>query len=108
MSNEVNSSTENPIVTDNEFLEEIKRDLQITWTDTDTDEIIKKYIKEGVEVLQNDVDPSLTKIIDFNEDNEARGLLSTYIRYAWNKSEEFFIDNNLERILKLEVRYGKD
>lgn len=88
---------------DPEFLKEIKRDLQITWTDDDTDKILTSYIKDGVEVLQNDVGTS----IDFDDDEIARGLLRTYVRYAWNKSEEFFIENNLERILKLEVKYGK-
>lgn len=87
-----------------ELLKEVKRDLQITWTDDDTDKILASYIKDGIEVLQNDVGTS----IDFNNDDMARGLLRTYVRYAWNKSEEFFIENNLERILKLEVKYGKN
>lgn len=86
------------------FLEETKKELQITWLDEDTDAILTKYTKEGVEVLQDDVGTS----IDFDEDEIARALLSTYVRYAWNKSEEFFIENNIERILKLEVKYGKD
>ncbi len=92
----------------NNFLDEIRKDLQITWDDNDTNEILMQYIKDGMEVIQNDVDPSHTKVINFDIDNEARGLLRTYVRYAWNKSEEFFIANNLERILKLEVKYGKD
>lgn len=94
-------------VSDN-FLDEVRKDLQITWDDDDTNEILIQYIKDGMEVLQNDVDPSYTKVINFDIDNEARGLLRTYVRYTWNKSEEFFISNNLERILKLEVKYGKD
>ncbi len=87
-----------------ELLVEVKNDLQITWTDEDAEYNLKKYIKDGIEVLQNDVGTS----IDFEEDEMARGLLRTYVRYAWNKSEEFFIENNLERLLKLEVKYGKD
>lgn len=87
-----------------EFLDEVRRDLQITWEDLDTDTNLANYIKDGVEVLENDVGTS----IDFDQDEEARGLLRTYVRYAYNKSEEFFIENNLSRILKLEVKYGKD
>lgn len=86
------------------FLDETKKELQITWSDEDTDANLMEYIKEGIEILQDDVGTS----IDFDEDKIARALLSTYVRYAWNKSEEFFIENNLERILKLEVKYGKD
>ena len=89
---------------DDEFLKEVKRDLQITWEDEDTERVLSSYIKTGVEVLQNDVGTS----IDFDKDDIARGLLRTYVRYAWNKSEEFFIENNLEMLLKLEVKYGKD
>lgn len=89
---------------DDEFLKEVKRDLQITWEDEDTARVLSSYIKTGVEVLQNDVGTS----IDFDKDDIARGLLKTYVRYAWNKSEEFFIENNLEMLLKLEVKYGKD
>lgn len=89
---------------DEEFFKEVKRHLQVTWDDDDTNLTIADYIKDGVEVLQEDVGTS----IDFDKDEIARGLLRTYVRYAWNKSEEYFIENNLERILKLEVKYGKD
>ena len=87
-----------------DFLEEARREVQVTWEDEDADIRLADYIKDGVEVLQNDVGTS----IDFDNDEMARGLLRTYVRYAWNKSEEFFIENNLERILQLEVKYGKD
>lgn len=89
---------------DEEFFKEVKRHLQITWDDDDTNLTIGDYIRDGVEVLQDDVGT----LIDFDKDDFARGLLRTYVRYAWNKSEEYFIENNLERILKLEVKYGKD
>ena len=89
---------------DEEFFKEVKRHLQITWDDDDTNLTIGDYIRDGVDVLQEDVGTS----IDFDNDEVARGLLRTYVRYAWNKSEEYFIENNLERILKLEVKYGKD
>lgn len=93
----------NEIIDDKEFLEEAKREVDVTWYDEDTNNKISGYIENGVEVLQNDVGTS----INFYEDSEAKALLKTYIRYAWNKSEEFFITNNIERILKLEVKYGK-
>ena len=54
-------------------------------------------------MLQNDVGTS----INFDEDLQARGLLKTYVRYVWNNSEEYFIENNLQNLLKLEVKYGK-
>ena len=95
---------DNVIKEDNEFLQEVKRHLNITWNDDETDNKIKDYIKQGVEVLQSDVKTS----IDFENDDVARGLLKTFCRYAWNNSEEYFIENNIHYILKLEVRYGKN
>ena len=95
---------DNVIKEDNEFLQEVKRHLNITWNDDETDNKIKDYIKQGVEVLQSDVKTS----IDFENDDIARGLLKTFCRYAWNNSEEYFIENNIHYILKLEVRYGKN
>lgn len=86
------------------LFEEIKRSLNITWSDEITDENVKNYIKDGIEFLQNDVKNS----IDFTKDTEAKKLLKTYCRYARNNSEEYFVDNNLSEILKLEVRYAKD
>ena len=53
--------------------------------------------------MQNDV----TTKIDFKKDFLARKLLKTYCRYERNCSEEYFIENNLQDILKLEVIYGK-
>lgn len=94
---------DNKIKEDDEFLEEVKNDLNITWKDDETDNKVRGYIKQGVEVLQDDVKAS----IDFYDDNIARGLLKTFCRYAWNNSEEYFIENNLNYILKLEVKYGK-
>lgn len=86
------------------LFEEIKGRSNITWSDELTDKNVKDYIKEGIEFLQNDVKNS----IDFTKDIEAKKLLKTYCRYARNNSEEYFVDNNLSEILKLEVKYAKD
>lgn len=101
---EIKNTSLQKVEAETTFLELVKRDLQITWTDKETEKALIDYIEDGMEVLQNDVGTS----INFNDDKLAKGLLRTYVRYAWNKSEEYFISNNLERILKLEVKYGKD
>lgn len=86
------------------LFEEIKQSLNITWSDEITDTNVKNHILEGIGFLQNDVKNS----IDFTKDIEAKKLLKTYCRYARNNSEEYFVDNNLSEILKLEVKYAKD
>lgn len=99
----IDGDIENDIATDEDFIEEVKRTLNITWTDDDTDASIIDYIKNGVALLQNDVH----SYINFKTDILARKLLKTYCRYERNNSEEYFIENNLQDILKMEVRYGK-
>ena len=94
---------ENEIEKDEKFLKEVRRSLNITWEDEITNSNIKDYIKNGVAILQNDV----KSVIDFDVDILARKLLKTYCRYERNNSEEYFIENNLQDILKLEVKYGK-
>lgn len=100
----INGDIENDITIDEDFFKEVKRTLNITWNDDDTDLSVKDYIKNGVAVLQNDVGC----YINFNTDILARKLLKTYCRYERNNSEEYFIENNLQDILKLEVKYGKE
>lgn len=97
------NNVENKIIENKEFFEEVKRVLGISWEDNDTDSNIKEHIKDGVAILEEDV----KSVIDFTSDFLARRLLKTYCRYAWNNSEEYFIENNLHYILKLEVKYGK-
>ena len=99
----IDGDIENDIATDEDFIKEVKRTLNITWDDDETDASVTDYIKNGVALLQNDVQ----SYINFNTDILARKLLKTYCRYERNNSEEYFIDNNLQDILKLEVRYGK-
>lgn len=94
---------DNEIINDADFNAEVKRTLNITWNDQDTNLSVKDYIKNGVALLQNDVG----SYINFNTDILARKLLKTYCRYERNNSEEYFIENNLQEILKLEVKYGK-
>lgn len=95
---------ENNFKNDEELFKDAKSECNITWQDEDTDKKIRNAINQGIDVLQNDVGTS----IDFDEDLQARGLLKTYVRYVWNNSEEYFIENNLQNLLKLEVKYGKN
>ena len=95
---------ENGIINDKDFIDEVKRSLNITWNDDNTNSSVDDYIRNGVAVLENDVKAN----INFNNDILARKLLKTYCRYERNNSEEYFIENNLQDILKLEVQYGKE
>ena len=95
---------ENEIIYNEDFIDEVKRNLNITWNDENTNASVQDYIRNGVAVLENDVKSD----INFNTDILARKLLKTYCRYERNNSEEYFIENNLQDVLKLEVQYGKE
>lgn len=86
-----------------EFLEDIKLVLDVTWNEDVTNKKIVNIIIDGMNYLENDVDST----INFKEDFLAIKLLRTYCRYAWNNAEEYFIENNIQDILKLEVEYAK-
>ena len=58
----------NDIKSDDEFFKEVKRTVGITWEDEATDNNVRDYIRQGVEVLQNDVGTS----IDFEKDDSKR------------------------------------
>ncbi len=86
------------------LLEDIKIVLDVTWNEEITNKKITNIIVDGINFFNEDV----KSIIDFEKDPLAFKLLKTYCRYAWNNSEEYFIENNLADILKLEKKYGKN
>ncbi len=86
-----------------ELEEEVKRFLDITWDDEDTKKSINEYIKYAKQDLSNLVG---TEEIDFEKDILARELLLNHCRYQRNKDIEFFEDNFLKKIRRLQLNYA--
>ncbi len=86
----------------NKLKDEVKRYLDITWADEDTEKDVDEYIEEAKQYL-NDTTGSN---INFEEDRSARELLKNYCRYQKNKDIEFFEDNFAKKLHALRFKYA--
>lgn len=87
------------------YFEEIKRHLDITWDDEDTNLTIRDYIIDGQNHLKT---MSGDSAIDFNTDIEAKRLLKEYCRYARNYSIEAFNHNFQDDLLRFQIAHAVD
>lgn len=83
------------------MLEELKIYLNITWDDEDIDKKLKLLIlesKEAINILMG-IDVDYSKV-------EFKELLFNRIRYAYNNSLEYFLENFRQDILLLQLKVG--
>ena len=97
------------MVTD-KLIELVKRELKITWSDTDTDAEVEALVSDAVPALAfklgiRDAD------IDFETPGQERRLFLNYCYYIYDDMPEEFDGAYLSEILQLrskyEVKYGK-
>lgn len=84
------------------LINEVKRHLDITWNDEDTEENVKEYIKYAKQCLNEAVGTD----IDYDTDLNARKLLLNHCRYQKNKDDEFFEENFSKSINNLRFKYA--
>lgn len=98
------------MVTD-KLIELVKRELKITWTDTDTDAEVEALVSDAVPALAfklgiRDAD------INFETPGQERRLFLNYCHYIYDDMPEEFDGAYLSEILQLrskyEVKYGKE
>lgn len=87
---------------ENILKEEVKRYLDITWTDADTEKDVDEYITEAKQYLNE----TTGSTIDYDKDITARGLLKDYCRYKRNKNIEFFSHNFQTALYNLRFKYA--
>lgn len=83
-------------------LEEIKKEQQIS--PFFNEEILKKYIKEA----EYDINYTVGKTIDYDEDLTARTLLKTFVLYANHKRLAEFKELYGGDYAKLQIKYNRD
>lgn len=84
------------------MLEEVKRQLNITWQDEDIDNKLQDLIRQSQKAIQ-----TLTGTeINFEENEDAKELLINRIRYAYNNAIEYFEQNFHGEILRLQLIEG--
>lgn len=82
--------------------DEVKRYLDITWTDADTEKNVDEYIATAKGYLNETTGAD----IDFDEDLTARSLLKDHCRYQRNRDIEFFENNFLKSLTALRFKYA--
>lgn len=82
--------------------DEVKRHLDITWTDADTEKDVNEYIATAKQYLNETTGAD----INFDEDLTARSLLKDHCRYQRNKDIEFFETNFLKSLTALRYKYA--
>ena len=86
----------------NKVLEEIKAEQQISpYFD---DSALTNYIKEG----EYDINNAVGKIVDYEEDLEARSLLKNYVLYANHKRLAEFKELYRGEYAELQIKYNRD
>lgn len=88
----------------NELTELVKRKLNITWSDTDTDARIEQIIEDAKSEIADKVgiaDPEF----DFAKASQERKLLLAYCFYEWNHALDEFQINYAEDILQARERW---
>ena len=82
------------------MLEEIKDDLDITWSDEDAK--IQRIIDAGKNYLETLAGGTL----DFTAEGLAKSLLKNYCRYSYNNASEYFEENFHQQIIRLQIIEG--
>lgn len=89
---------------DESFLEAIKRHLNITWDDEDTD----KKIRDMIADTQVQLDHLLGAKVDYSHPGAGRDLFKSFCLYKWNNIGDEFESsyqkdiNRLRRFLRIE------
>ena len=82
------------------MLEEIKDDLDITWSDEDAK--IQRIIDAG----KNNLETLAGGTLDFTAEGLAKSLLKNYCRYSYNNASEYFEENFHQQIIRLQIIEG--
>lgn len=82
------------------LLSEVKGILRITWDDEDKN--LRGIIERGQHYIE---DLTETKL-EFESNNQAKSLLLNYCRYDYNSALEYFEDNFLKEIIRLQLKEG--
>lgn len=92
----------------NEYFEEVKQYLRITFDDQDS--LLLELIADGMAALKSMLYPKL----EFNQmpvksyDGQVNALLKDYVRYSWNGSTQYFEDDYGKVITRLSLQIGAE
>ena len=86
------------------LLQQVKRKLNITWSDSDTDNRVLDIIETAKTVMLHKIGIT-DKAFDFSKSGIENVLFLAYCLYLYNHSENEFEDNYLADILQARAIY---
>lgn len=89
---------ESAVSTAEALLPMIKKYLQITWEDEDTDSRVTGLIEDGMVYI----DRLMGQPGDYSSPGQPRTLLKEYVRYARDEALDVFENNNIQLINELQ------
>ena len=84
------------------MIEKLKTYLQITWDDPQIDARLNVLLEES----ETAIDGLIGRNLNYNKDLQARELLFSRVRYAYNNAIEIFAENFAAEILRLQLTEG--
>lgn len=88
---------------DDKLTPAVKRKLNITWSDPDTDARVTEVIEDAKAAIVHKV--GLPQDFDFQKAGEERSLLLAFCLYAWNHAENEFDANYFTTIQQLRRKW---
>ena len=90
------------------LLAQVRRKLNITWSDTDTDSRVTEIIESAIPDLKHrlGIVDSEDEPFDFSEPGAENTLLLAYCLYEWNHSLHEFFHNYAEMIANTRARHA--
>lgn len=88
---------------DSSLLEQVKRKLNVTWDDSQTERRIEEIIDEAIPDLIHRLGIA-DKNYRFDEPGAEQNLLKNYVLYEWNHSLNEFFENYAEPIAQIRAK----
>lgn len=82
----------------------VKRKLDITWSDADTDARVADIIDAAEPTMRHKL--GLPEGFDFTAAGQERSLLLSYCLYEWNQAAQDFDSNYLNDILQVRQKWA--
>ena len=89
---------------DQNLLAQVKRKLNISWKDTDTDNRVEEIIESAIPILIHKLGITDSDF-DFSEAGAENMLLKNYCLYEWNHCANEFDDNYVQDIAEVQRQW---
>lgn len=86
-----------------DLLAKVKRKLNITWADSDTDARVTDIVESGLVAMRHKI--GIPETYTFEAPGQEQNLLLAWCLYEWNHSVDEFDTNYINDILQMRQKY---